>query len=523
MKANKKQILWVDDEIEFLKPHILYLSERGYEVTETTNGPDALTLLVSQRFDLVLIDEMMPVMSGLELLRRIKELHPELPAVMVTKSEAEELMDQAIGEHIDGYLTKPVNPSQILSILKGIIEKKAISEAQLSRRLPESFAELSRMIDENRDAEGWIDLHTRICGWELEIDKWGDESLKDMLRDMRHEAESRFARWIEYSYPNWIASPPAERPLLSMDLVDRWLIPLLDSKCPVLFLVIDCLRLDQWLVLEPLLAELYEIHRDNYLSILPTATPYTRNAIFSGLLPSELERSHPDIWTSSDEDERSSNRFERQFLDELLERRGIKLQPEMRYVKVLVQEEAAEFERRVKDYLHTPLTALVYNFVDILLHTRQSVEVLKEMLPDESAFRSVTEAWFRHSSLYRIIQAYGEAGGKILITSDHGSIRGRRGTKVIGDRQTSTSLRYKHGRNLKFDEKHGVKIKDPLSWGLPQRGINTDYILAKEDYFLLYPNNYNKYLELYRDSFHHGGISLDEMVLPVVTLAAKGK
>ncbi len=523
MTSNKKQILWVDDEINLLRSHVLYLDERGYEVTQSTNGSDALELLNNRYFDLVLIDEMMPVMSGLELLRRAKELHPELPAVMVTKNEAEELMDQAIGAHIDGYLTKPVNPSQILSVIKGIVDRRQISEAQLSRRWAEGFAGLSRLIDEDLDAGGWLDLHNRICTWELELDSAGNTELKDMLREVRLEADRRFARWIEHEYPRWIASSANERPLLSMGLVEDKLLPLLNGEGPVLFLVVDCLRFDQWLVLEPLLAEQFELDRDAYFSILPSATPYSRNAIFSGFLPSEIERLHPDLWSKGDEDEGSCNRFERQFLDILLERRGVKLQPEMRYVKVLEQEEAAEFERRVKDYLHTPLTAMVYNFVDILLHTRQSVEVLKEMLPDESAFRSVTAAWFKHSSLLRIIQAFGEAGGTVLITSDHGSIIGRRGAKVIGDRQTSASLRYKHGRNLKCDDRQAVRIKDPLVWGLPRRGVNTEYLLTKEDFFFVYPTNYHKYLELYRGSFQHGGISLDEMALPVVTLRVKGR
>ena len=521
MTIPKKQILWVDDEIDLLRSHILYLGERGYEVTKATNGLDALELIRKEQFDLALIDEMMPVMNGLELLRRLKELRPELPAVMVTKNEAEELMEQAIGAHIDGYLTKPVNPSQVLSVLKGIIDKRKISEDQLSRRWAEGFAELSRLIDEDLDAGGWQNLHNRICAWELELDGWGDVELREMLRQVRLEADRRFARWIEKIYPLWIESPPESRPLLSMSVVDKWLLPLLNDKKPVLFLVIDCLRLDQWLVLEPLLAEHFEIERKHYFSILPSATPYSRNAIFSGFLPVEIEQLHPDLWSRGDEDEASSNRFERQFLEELLERRGVKLQREMRYIKVLEQEEAAEFERRVRDYLHTPLTAMVYNFVDILLHTRQSVEVLKEMLPDEAAFRSVTAAWFKHSSLFRIIQAYGEIGGTVLITSDHGSIIGRRGTKVIGDRQTSTSLRYKHGRNLKCDNRHAIRIKEPVKWGLPQRGVNTEYLLSKEDYFFVYPTNYHKYLEIYRGSFQHGGISLDEMVLPVVTLRGK--
>ncbi len=521
MTDLQKNLLWIDDEIDLLKSHVRFLKERGYEVSEASNGPDALEMIKEQSFDLVLLDEMMPVMNGLEVLKRIKELRSELPVVMVTKNEGEELMEQAIGSQIDGYLTKPVNPSQILSVLKGIIDRKQIAAEQLSRSWASGFAELSDIIGRHLDAEGWLDLHSRFCAWELKLDQLGNRDLVGMLRELKLEADRRFARWIEDIYPNWIISPPKDRPPLSMDLVDRWLIPLLKASNPVLFLVVDCLRLDQWLALEPLLAEHFNIRRDMYFSILPSATPYSRNAIFSGLTPAELERIHPDLWAAGDEDEASSNRYERQFLLDLLDRRDINISPNPKYVKVLDVDEVAEFERRVTDYNQRPLTAMVYNFVDILIHKRQSVEVLKEMLPDESAFRAVTRAWFGHSSLYRILQAYADAGGTVLLTSDHGSIRGRRGSKVIGDRQTSTSLRYKHGRNLQCDPKHALKIKNPIEWGVPQHGVNTDYIFAREDYYFVYPTNYHKYLELYNGSFQHGGISLDEMAMPVVTLTAK--
>jgi len=306
-----------------------------------------------------------------------------------------------------------------------------------------------------------------------------------------------------------------------MDVVDRWLIPLLKENKPILFLVVDCLRLDQWLAIESLLGEWFTIQRDGYFSILPSATPYARNALFSGLTPFEMERIHSDLWAKGDEDESSSNRFERQFLIALLERRGIKLKPEPKYIKVLEADEANEFERKIREYTSQPLTAMVYNFVDILVHTRQTVEVLKEMLPDEAAFRSITRSWFQHSSLNRILQAYAAAGGTVLLTSDHGAICARRGSQVIGDRQTSTSLRYKHGRNLKFESKQGIIIKEPAQWGLPSRGNNTEYLIAREDFIFIYPTNYHHYLDLYKDSFQHGGISLEELALPVVTMRAK--
>lgn len=522
MPSDKRKILWVDDEIDLLKSHILYLSSRNYEVTSATNGPDALELIRNQRFDLVLLDEQMPVMEGLEVLKQIKEIRSELPVIMVTKNEAEELMDQAIGSQIDGFLTKPVNPSQVLSVLKRTLDSKAISASQFSQNWAREFARLSQIIDGELDANGWFDLQNKLCVWEQRIDGLGDSDLSEMIADVRLEADRQFAKWIDNEYKAWLKLDSGDRPPISVDLVDKWLIPLLKEQKPVLFLVVDCLRLDQWMAIESLLSTRYNVKRENYFSILPTATPYSRNALFSGLMPSELERLHPDLWTDNDEDEASSNRFEHQFLNNLLHRRGYDLKPESKYIKVLEVEELSEFERKVQDYINLPLTSVVYNFVDILIHTRQKVEVLKEMLPDESAFRSVTKAWFQHSALYRIIQAYLDSGGYVLITSDHGSVRGKRGSKVIGDKQTSTSLRYKHGRNLRADPKQSIKIKKPEEWGLPRRGGNTEYILAREDYFFVYPTNYHKYLDLYRNSFQHGGISLDEMVLPVVTLKGKG-
>jgi len=527
--SDSKSILWIDDEIDLLRAHSLYLEERGYSITPVTNGPDALELVRRQRFDLALVDEIMPAMSGLEVIAELKRLKPNLPVVMVTKNEAEELMEQAIGRKVEAFLTKPVNPSQILSALKNVLDRRQISASELTRRWAAEFSELARSVDMVETWPEWLNLHENLSRWELELDLWDEAQLQAMLRDLRGEADRRLARWVEENYAHWLSQLSKERPPLSIDLAETRLIPLILKNYaakptkPVLFLVVDCLRLDQWLAIEPLLEEFFDIKREGYFSILPSATPYARNALFSGLTPAELERVYPDLWAKSDEDEASSNRFERQFLQQLLARRGIELKPDLRYVKVLEVEEAAEFEKRIQEYLRLPLTAMVYNFVDILVHIRQSVEVLKEMLPDESALRSVTRTWFQHSSLYRILRAYGEVGGTVLLTSDHGAIRVKRGAQVIGDRQTSASLRYKHGRNLKVDAKQSVRIAEPLRWGLPKRGINTEYILAKEDNFFVYPTNYHHYLEVFKDSFQHGGISLEEMALPVVTMIGKGK
>lgn len=520
--SEVRHILWVDDEIDLLKAHIRYLAERGYDVTPATNGPDAIQLAHSTNFEAALVDEMMPAMGGVEVLKALRDIRPGMPAIMVTKNEAEELMEQVIGLDIEAFLTKPVNPSQILSTLKRILDKRQIGSTQAARRLTEGFGDLSSLIDNATTWENWLDVQSRLSVWELDLDKWGEQGLSEMLRELRSEADRRLSKWIESEYPRWIRSNQGVRPPLSMDVVDRWLRPLLAEGRPVLFLVVDCLRFDQWLAIEPLIAEFCDLQRDGYFSVLPSATPYSRNAIFSGLTPAELERIHPDLWAKGDEDEGSCNRFERQFLISLLERRGIKIKPDPKYVKVLDVAEGQDFERRIGEYTSAPLTAMVYNFVDILIHTRQSVEVLKEMLPDEAAFRSVTRAWIAHSSLLRIIQGYINAGGSVLVTSDHGSLRGKRGAQVIGDKTTSTSLRYKHGRNLKCEARQAIRIKDPASWGLPARGINTEYILAREDYYFVYPTNYHHYLELYRDSFQHGGVSLEEIVLPISTLRPRG-
>jgi len=525
---DSRNILWIDDEIDLLGAHLIYLRDRGYEITPVTNGPDALALAEGRAFDLALVDEMMPGMSGLEVIGEKKRIKPTLPVVMVTKNEAEELMEQAIGRQVEAFLTKPVNPSQILSVLKGVLDRRQIATSELVKRWAGEFAGLSDLVDRAKAADDWIAVHQRIARWELDLDESGEASLREMLGDIRSAADRRFGKWVEAHYPDWIAAHPGERPVLSMDVVDRHLVPVVRQAAsgdagPVLFLVVDCLRFDHYLALEPLLAEFFDIRLESCLAILPTATPYARNALFSGFTPAELERVHTDLWARGDEDESSSNRHERAFLAQLLMRRGLDLKPEAKYVKVLEAEEATDFERRLGEYLAAPLTSMVYNFVDILVHTRQSVEVIKEMIPDEAAFRSVARAWFGHSSLYRILKAYGEKGGTVVLTSDHGAIRVRRAVQVIGDRTTSTSLRYKHGRNLKVDPKQSIVIKDPPKWGLPQRGINTEYILSREDQFFLYPTNFHHYFGLYRDSFQHGGVSLEEMVLPVAILKGKGK
>ena len=513
-----KQILWVDDEIDLLKSHIMFLGSRGYQVTPVTNGDDAIEIVKERNFDVVLLDEMMVGRDGLSTLLALKEIRPNLPAIMITKNEEERLMEKAIGSKIDDYLTKPVNPSQILMALKKITEGKKLSEERLTHDYTAEFHRISRL-SESADWREWIDIHLRLSSWEIELDLYPDMGILQSLEDQRKACNSGFSRFIENNYLEWIHSD--DRPTLSVDLVKKHILPPLISGENILFIVVDCLRLDQWLALENLLNDYYHISRDYYYSILPTATPYSRNALFSGLFPLEIQNNFRDLWQRGEEDESSSNRFERQLMDKQLERSGLSLKPEPKYVKVLDPEEANNVERKVASYFNVPLVSMVFNFVDILAHSRSSNEVLKEMVPNEAAYRSVVKSWFEYSALYSILRAFSGQNVKVIITSDHGSIRVKRGARVISDKEASTNLRYKYGRNLKCDTKHAIHISKPTDYKLPQRGFNLNYIVAKEDYFFVYPTNYHKYLSFFRDSFFHGGVSLEEVILPVITLETK--
>lgn len=519
MQEHKYKILWVDDEIELLRPHILFLQERGYEVQPVTNGADALAYIAKTPFDLVLLDEQMPGMDGLAALQEMKELKPSLPVVMVTKSEEERVMEEAIGARIDDYLTKPVNPSQILLICKKLLEGKQIASQRFSRDYTEEFASISRMLYEKLAWQDWVDIYLRLSEWEVELDNHPELGLRQTLADQRRECNAEFGKFIEQHYARWLRDE--DRPKLSVDLVQRDVLPHLQKGARTVFLVIDNLRLDQWLVIEPLLYEFFDLEKSYYYSILPTATPYSRNAIFAGLYPLQIEHDHPDLWQGGDDEDTSRNRYERELLDRQLRRAGLALKPDLKYVKILDANEARNTERQIASLADLPLLALVVNFVDILAHSRSDSQVLREIIPDEAAYRSLTKSWFIHSYLFRILKELAARGNTVVLTSDHGSIRGMRGAKVIGDRETSTNLRYKYGRNLKVDTKHAIVVGDPEEYQLPRRSINTNYLIAKEDYYFVYPTNYHYYLNYYRDSLQHGGVSLEEMILPVVTLQPK--
>ncbi|MFH1862637.1 MAG: PglZ domain-containing protein, partial [bacterium] len=435
----------------------------------------------------------------------------------ITKNEEEQIMEEAIAHQIDDFLTKPVNPSQILMVVKKLTEKARINRDRIAREYLSQFNKITAQINSGADWQDWIDIHTRLSNWEIELDRFPDLGLSEVLQDQRNQCNLEFARYIESNYVRWI-NGAKDRPPLSVDIATNFLATPLKLGRKVLFLVIDCLRLDQYLAIESLLAELFNLRREFHYSILPTSTPYARNAIFSGLYPIELEKHFPDLWKRGEDDESSSNRFEHQLLDQQLVKLSVGLRGDSKYVKILDPEEAETVERKVSSYFDQPLVSMVFNFVDILAHARSNSDVIKEMVRNEASFRAITRSWFEHSALYSILRSYASQDILIVLTSDHGSIRCQRGTKVISDREASTNLRYKYGRNLKCDGKHVLFVKDPQEYKLPRRGINVNYILAREDYYFVYPTNFHKYISLYKNSFQHGGISLEEMILPIAVL-----
>lgn len=521
---SKNKILWVDDEIELLRSHIIFLNEKGYDVETVTNGEDAVSEIKNKQYDLVFLDEMMPGLGGLETLSQIKEINPNLPVVMVTKSEEESLMHDAIGSKISDYLIKPVLPSQILLVCKKFLESKKISGEYVQKDYLNDFNEISRLVNLGPTYDEWIEIYLKLVNWDMELDAHPGIDLRQMLSEQKKECNQEFSKFVEKNYKKWIDDITGEEsPTLSTNIVDKYVLPQLKNfDGPLFFFVIDCLRLDQWLVLEKHLAELFTIKKDYYYSILPTATSYSRNALFSGLFPSEIEKYYPELWSTMVDDENSLNKYEKDLLQLLLNRRKINLKNDLKYMKIIDPDVGRAFEQNVLSHKKTHLMAVVVNFLDMIAHGRSDSEILKEIAPDESAYRSLTNTWFQHSSLLNTFRAIASIpNAKIVLTTDHGSIRTQRGAKVLGDKEASANLRFKFGRNLKVDDKHAIFIKNPNDYKLPKRGVAVNYIIAKEDFYFVYPTEYHKYLSYYKDSFQHGGISLEEMILPVVTMEKK--
>jgi CheY-like chemotaxis protein len=489
MTDDRKRILWADDEIDLLRPHMKFLEDRGFRVDGVANGEDVIALVADDdnRFDLVILDEMMPGIDGLATLREIKLKNPYLPVIMVTKSEDEGLMDAAIRKDIQNYLVKPVNPLQVYTAAKQLLEGDRIRESGAMRDYVEEFTVLRNLRGPSSTPEDWIEIHRKLAEWDVRLDSHRDAGLLQTHEDAKSEANIEFCRFVAAKYKSWVQGPKEQRPVLSVDIVERYVAPLLREKKKVYFIVIDCLRLDQWLAIEALLEPYFDVRRDYYYSILPTATSFARNAIFAGLFPLAISRRHPDYWSMPGDDETSLNRFERQLLELQMERLGISLNPGAKYVKIFNEEEAASVKKDIASLYSLPLVAMVFNFIDILSHGRSESEILKEIAPDEAAFRAITTAWFKHSSLFDILKAISRQDATVVLTTDHGSVLGRKSTIAYGNRDTSTNLRFKIGTNLGCDEKHALHVKKPDEYQLPAPGLNTHYILAKENYYFVYP------------------------------------
>jgi CheY-like chemotaxis protein len=521
MTEERKRILWADDEMEHLRPHVKFLEDRGFKVESVTNGEDAIALASERggRFDLVILDEMMPGLSGIETLQSIKQADPYVPIIMVTKSEDEGLVDAAIRRDIDNYLVKPVNPLQVYTAAKRLLDGSRIRETGAMRDYVEEFTLLRNIRAGDASPESWVEVYRKLVDWDLRLDNHRDAGLLQTHEDAKQEANVEFCRYIAGAYKGWVnAKSESDRPTLSPDIIRKYVVPPLREKRKVYFVLIDCLRLDQWAAIEALLEPYFDIRRDHYYSILPTATSFSRNAIFAGLFPLELSRKHPEYWTMPGEDERSLNRYERQLLDLQLERLGTPVNPTTKYIKIFNTDEAAAVKKDIASLYSLPLVALVFNFIDILSHGRSESEILQEIAPDEAAFRALTTAWFKHSALFDILKAISRQDALVVLTTDHGSVLGRRSTVAYGNRDTSTNLRFKIGTNLGCDEKNALHIKKPEEFKLPAPGLNTHYILAKENYYFVYPTRYHEYERHYRDSFQHGGISMEEMILPLAVM-----
>ncbi len=518
--TEPRRVLWADDEIELLRPHIRFLEQKGFRVTPVPNGEDALEELGRERYDVVLLDEMMPGLGGLATLDQMKERELGIPVILVTRSEEESLMNEAIGRHIADYLIKPVNPSQVFLACKRVLDSPRLQDSQRMRDYVTEMQRWQQLDLRGLDAPGWIQLAVDLARWDVRFDSAAEDGLVQAHGDFRRGVNVEFGRFIEDAYPRWVHGA-ADRPLLSTDVVAHAIAPHLRAGRRVVFIVIDCMRLDQWFALEPLLEELFLVERVPYVSILPTATPYSRNAIFAGLLPAEIRERHPDLWQETGPMERTKNRHERQLLDAQLERLGVRLERTAKYAKIYDADEAHQIRRQIGSFGQVPLVSLVFNFIDIVAHGRSESEILQELAPDESAFRAVMSAWFVHSPLYEIFRTLATQDAVVVLTSDHGAVQGRRAALVYGDRETSTNLRYKYGINLNTDPKHAVIVRKPREFMLPDDGINKNYLLAREDFYFVYPTRFHEFERHYRGSFQHGGISLEEMVLPLVTLHPK--
>lgn len=508
------QILWVDDEIDLLKPHILFLEKKNYEVTTCTNGAEAVELIEEQNFDIVFLDENMPGLTGLETLSEIKNKRENVPVVMITKSEEEYIMEEAIGSKIVDYLIKPVNPNQILLSLKKNLDHSRLISQKTTSSYQQEFRKIAMDMSMINSYEEWAELYQKLIYWEMELGTIEDTGMFEILESQKTEANNQFCKFVDKNYPDWFDGH--DGPVMSHTLFKEKVAPHLKKGEPTLFVVIDNLRYDQWKAFEPHLNAYYKkTEEEPYFSILPTATQYARNAIFSGLMPADMKKKHPDLWLD-DTDEGGKNLHEKEFLQAQLKRLGLDLT--MDYHKITNLKKGKKLSDNFRSQKNNDLTVVVYNFVDMLSHAKTEMEVIKELASNDKSYRSLTESWFKNSPLLEIIQQAQEMGMRLIITTDHGTINVKNPSKVIGDKNTSLNLRYKTGRSLTYEDKDVLAAEDPRSIHLPSINMSSSFIFAKGDLFFAYPNNYNHYVSYYRNTYQHGGVSLEEMVIPFVVM-----
>ncbi|MBN8860911.1 MAG: PglZ domain-containing protein [Sphingobacteriales bacterium] len=514
------KILWVDDEIESLQSQKLFLENKGYEVTTLTNGYDALDYVKDNIVDVVLLDETMPGITGLETLAKIKELHQQLPVVLITKNETENLMDDAIGSQISDYLIKPVNPSQVLLSLKKIIDNRRLVAEKTTSAYQQEFRNLFMALNSSPNYNEWMDLYKKLVYWELEMEKSDSPEMREVFQAQKNEANTEFFKFISRNYASWVNPKSADAPIMSHTLFRYKVLPHIEKGRPLFVALIDNLRYDQWKAVQPIFAESFRIQEEEtFYSILPTATQYARNAVFAGMMPVDIEKHFPAQWKNDDE-EGGKNLHEEELLKAQLKRLH-KGELKFSYTKVTNHQDGQKLVDNIHNLLQNDINVIVYNFVDMLSHARTEMEVLKELASDEASYRSITASWFEHSPLHQALKKIAEKQVTVIVATDHGSVRVKTPCKVIGDKQTTTNLRYKHGRNLNYEPKEVLAFRDPREAGLPVPTVNSSFIFAKEDGYLCYPNNYSYYANYYKNTFQHGGVSIEEMIVPVVRMTNK--
>jgi CheY-like chemotaxis protein len=514
------KILWVDDEIDSLTSQVLFLENKGYEVQTKTNGFDAVEYVKDNVVDVVLLDETMPGITGLQTLQQIKEFKNHLPVVLITKNEAENLMDDAIGSQISDYLIKPVNPNQVWLSLKKIIDNKRLVAEKTTSAYQQEFRSLFMALSSNPDYNGWMGIYKKLVYWELEMKKSDSPEMQEVFQAQKAEANTEFFKFISKNYASWVNSKSTDAPIMSHNLLKYKVLPHLEKGTPLFFVLIDNLRFDQWKTIQPVFSESFRIQEEEtFYAILPTATQYARNAIFAGLLPVDIEKTFPVQWKNDDE-EGGKNLHEEEFFKAQLKRLG-KGDLKYSYTKITNNSDGQKLVDNMHNMLQNDINIIVYNFVDMLSHARTEMEVLKELAGDEISYRSITKSWFEHSPLNQALKKIADKKLTLIVGTDHGSVRVRTAAKVIGDKQTTANLRYKHGRNLNYEAKDVLAFKDPREIALPIPNVNSSFIFARPDVFLCYPNNYNHFVNYYRNTFQHGGVSLEEMIIPIIRMTNK--